>query len=59
MAAPHVAGVAALILANKPAWTPAKVLAKIQSTARALPWRTCPASCGSGIINAAKAVPKP
>ncbi|MBQ0960989.1 S8 family serine peptidase [Ideonella sp. 4Y11] len=57
MAAPHVAGVAALMLANRPNWTPAQVLSKMQSTARAFPG-ACP-SCGSGIINAAKAVPKP
>ena len=57
MATPHVAGVAALILANRPNWTPAKVLARLQSTARAFPG-TCN-QCGSGIVNAAAAVPKP
>jgi serine protease len=57
MATPHVAGVAALILANRPSWTPAKVLARLQSTARPFPG-TCN-QCGSGIVNAGAAVPKP
>jgi len=53
MASPHVAGVAALILSLHPTWTPAQVLARIQSTARPFPG-TC-VTCGSGIVNAAKA----
>ncbi|MBN8489312.1 MAG: S8 family peptidase [Burkholderiales bacterium] len=57
MAAPHVAGVSALILANRPTWTPAQVLTQLQSTARNFPG-TCNL-CGSGIVNAAKAVPAP
>lgn len=57
MAAPHVAGVSALILANRPTWTPAQVLTQLQSTARNFPG-VCNL-CGSGIVNAAKAVPAP
>ena len=55
MATPHVAGVAALIMAKQPTWTPAQVLARIQSTARAFPG-AC-AGCGSGIVDANAAVP--
>ncbi|MBQ0933405.1 S8 family peptidase [Ideonella sp. 4Y16] len=57
MATPHVAGVAALMLANRPTMTPAQVLARMQSTARAFPG-TC-TLCGAGILNAAKAVQRP
>ena len=57
MATPHVAGVVAQILAIRPTWTPAQVLTQLQSTARKFPG-TCNL-CGSGILNAAKAVPKP
>ena len=54
MAAPHVAGVAALILGrvNK---TPAEVESILKSTARALPG-ACAGGCGAGIVNAAAAV---
>jgi hypothetical protein len=37
MAAPHVAGIASLMLSVDPSLTPANVLAKIRSTARAFP----------------------
>ena len=37
MAAPHVAGIASLMLSVDPSLTPASVLAKIRSTARAFP----------------------
>ena len=57
MASPHVAGVAALMLAVRPTWTPADVLKRMQKTARAFPG-TCN-QCGAGIIDAGKAVPKP
>jgi serine protease len=60
MAAPHVAGIASLILSINPNLTPAQILLRIQSTARAFPTGTgsdCTTStCGSGIINAAAAV---
>ncbi|SEM14380.1 serine protease [Stigmatella aurantiaca] len=50
MAAPHVAGVAALILSvvNK---TPAQIETILKSSARALPG-ACTGGCGAGIVNA-------
>jgi serine protease len=58
MAAPHVAGVASLMLSRNPTLTPAQVLALLQSSARAFPGgSTCNTStCGSGIVDAAAAV---
>ncbi|MEZ4641581.1 MAG: S8 family serine peptidase [Chloroflexota bacterium] len=58
MASPHVAGVAALILAEYPAYTPAQVLSRLQSTARPFPGGSdCNTSiCGTGIIDAFKAL---
>jgi serine protease len=54
MATPHVAGVAALMLAVNPNLTPDEVEAKLKSTARAFP-AAC-SGCGTGIIDAAAAV---
>jgi serine protease len=54
MATPHVAAVAALMLAKNPALTPDQVESLLKSTARAFP-ATC-SQCGSGIIDAAAAV---
>ncbi|MFT7721784.1 MAG: S8 family peptidase [Roseateles sp.] len=54
MAAPHVAGVVALMLSAKPSATPDQVKAALQSSARAFPG-TC-SQCGSGILDAAAAV---
>ncbi|MEK9145683.1 MAG: S8 family serine peptidase, partial [Elusimicrobiota bacterium] len=60
MAAPHVAGVASLMLSAAPSLTPAVVLSKLQSSARAFPTgtgRDCTsATCGSGMLDAAAAV---
>jgi serine protease len=58
MAAPHVAGIASLMLSANPSLTPALVLSNIQSTARAFPGSGCTPStpCGAGIIDAAAAV---
>ncbi|GIV85532.1 MAG: hypothetical protein KatS3mg052_2539 [Candidatus Roseilinea sp.] len=58
MAAPHVAGIASLMLSVKPALTPAQVLALLQSTATPFPsGSTCnTTNCGAGIVNAAAAV---
>lgn len=58
MAAPHVAGVASLILSQNPSMTPSQVVARIQSTARPFPTgSSCNTSlCGAGIINAAAAI---
>ena len=54
MAAPHVAGVVALMLSAKPGATPDQVKAALQSSARAFPG-SC-SQCGSGIVDAAAAV---
>lgn len=60
MATPHVAGIASLMLSVNGSLTPAQVLAKIQSSARAFPTgtvRDCTtALCGAGIIDATAAV---
>ena len=60
MSSPHVAGVAALMLSQNPALTPAQVKAKLQSSARAFPTGTgadCTTSlCGAGIVDAAAAL---
>lgn len=54
MATPHVAGVAALMLARNSALTPDDIEAKLKSTARAFPG-TC-SQCGTGIVDAGAAV---
>lgn len=54
MAAPHVAGVAALMYAVKPAITPSEVESILESTARSFP-NSC-SSCGTGIVDADAAV---
>jgi serine protease len=54
MATPHVAGVAALLYSLKPTITPNEVENILKTTARAFP-ATC-SGCGSGIVDAAKAV---
>ncbi len=60
MAAPHVAGVVALMLSQNPALTPAQVKAKLVSSARRFPTGTgldCTTSlCGAGIVDAAGAL---
>jgi len=59
MAAPHVAGVVALLLANEPTLTPTQVLARIQSTALPRNSTQCPHSCGAGLLNAEGAIAPP
>ncbi len=54
MAAPHVAGVAALMLSKTPDMTPDQIEAKLKSSARSFP-ASCN-SCGSGIVDAAAAL---
>jgi len=54
MAAPHVAGVAALMLSKNGALTPDDVESRLKSSARAFP-ATCTA-CGAGIVDANAAV---
>jgi serine protease len=57
MAAPHVAGVASLVLSVDPTLTPAEVTSVLQTTARAFPTgSTCAGACGAGIVDAAAAV---
>lgn len=55
MASPHVAGLAALILSQRPSMTPAQVTARIKGTATPL---LCKA-CGTGLINAGAAIYPP
>ncbi|MFC5071786.1 S8 family serine peptidase [Kitasatospora cinereorecta] len=52
MAAPHIAGLAALMMDNNPAMTPAQVESAIKANARPLPG-TCSGGCGAGLANAA------
>ena len=55
MAAPHVAGVAALLLAQRPFWTVEQVKQRILSTTH--PVAGCPSTqCGAGMLDAGKAV---
>ena len=54
MAAPHVAGVAALMLSKTPGLTADQVESTLKSTARAFP-AAC-SGCGTGLVDAAAAV---
>ncbi|NKX50237.1 S8 family serine peptidase, partial [Arthrobacter deserti] len=54
MAAPHVAGLAALVVAAEPALTPDEVEARSKAAAR--PMASCPSVCGAGLADAAAAV---
>jgi serine protease len=58
MAAPHVSGVVALMLAVNPSLTPARIKQKLQSAARPFPGTSSCNSrtCGSGIVNAAPSI---
>jgi len=55
MAAPHIAGLAALLVAKKPSLTPAEVKTLIKANARTLPG-TCSGGCGAGLADATKTV---
>lgn len=55
MAAPHIAGLAALLVSAKPSLTPAQVESAIKTTARPLAG-TCTGGCGTGLADAAAAV---
>lgn len=54
MAAPHVAGLAALLLGEK-AMTPAQVETALKTSARPLPG-SCTGGCGAGLVDAARTV---
>lgn len=55
MAAPHIAGLAALLVAAKPSLTPAQVESAIKTNARPLAG-TCTGGCGTGLADAAATV---
>jgi serine protease len=56
MATPHVSAVAALMFAVKPTLTPTQVTSLMQQTAHPFGAGGCPPGCGSGIVDAARAV---
>jgi len=60
MAAPHVAGIASLLISARPGLTPAQITSILTTTARTFPTGTgsdcAPGSCGAGIVNAAAAL---
>ena len=56
MASPHVAGVAALLLAREPALTPAQVSDRLQASATPRNGTQCPRPCGAGLLNATVAI---
>ncbi|GAA4932342.1 S8 family serine peptidase [Streptomyces coeruleoprunus] len=55
MAAPHIAGLAALMKSAKSTLTPAEIESAIKANARPLPG-TCSGGCGAGIADATKTV---
>ncbi|MEV8516921.1 S8 family peptidase [Dactylosporangium sp. NPDC051484] len=55
MAAPHVAGLVALMLSKNPGLTPSQVLTALQGHARPIPG-SCGGGCGAGLVDAAATV---
>ncbi|QSQ13876.1 S8 family serine peptidase [Myxococcus landrumensis] len=58
MAAPHVAGVAALILSQRPQWSVAQVKERLLQSASPVPGCTA-SQCGAGLLDASKAIISP
>jgi subtilisin family serine protease len=56
MAAPFVSGLAALLLAQHPDWTPAEVTARITATASDIPPPGADPRSGAGVVDPAKAL---
>ncbi len=58
MAAPHISGLAALLLAAEPDSSPDEILAKLKESAEPLSSADCaqPDGCGAGLVNAAAAL---
>lgn len=54
LSAPHVAGLAGLILSKRPGLTPSQVVARIKQSARPIPG--CGVDCGAGLMDAAAAL---
>jgi serine protease len=57
MATPHVAGVAALYLAQNPSLTPVQLLAELQNNALPRTSSQCPQPCGAGLLSALRGAP--
>lgn len=57
MASPHVAGVAALHIAQNPNMTPGQVLGRLQNDATPRNSTQCPNPCGAGLLSAFKGSP--
>ncbi|MFV0131565.1 S8 family peptidase [Streptomyces sp. HMX112] len=58
MAAPHIAGLAALMNQANPSMTPAQIESAIKSNTRTLPG-TCSGGCGAGLADAARTLGAP
>jgi serine protease len=58
MATPHVAGVAALYLAQTPTLTPAQLTAELQQNAIPRTSSQCPQPCGAGLLSAVRGAPQ-
>jgi len=59
MAAPHTAGVAALLLAEDSARTPDQIRSLLKARAMTRTAAQCPKPCGAGLLNAATTPPVP